>query len=375
LASLAPSPPPSAAAIRVLVVDDSVVVRGLITRWLQEEPGIDIAGVAVNGKDAVTMAGSLKPDVIVLDVEMPQLDGIGAIPQILAVAPDAKILMASTLTKRNAEITIRALSLGAADYLPKPETTRLAAAADFKRDLVTRVRALGQRRRPGAATPPRPGQPTPLATSTTARPAAAGAPRPGPRKPVEILLIGCSTGGPQALNRLVAAIGPRLRLPVVIVQHMPAMFTAILAEHLGRVSKAPVFEAKDGMPIRPGSVYLAPGDFHLRLQRRHGATVAALDQGAPENFCRPAVDPLFRSGAEIFGPSVLAAVLTGMGADGRKGAEAIVERGGAVIAQDEASSVVWGMPGAVVSAGLACAVKPIEQIGPTLLAYAEGRTL
>lgn len=376
------APPPSG-AIRVLVVDDSAVVRGLVTRWIKEEPGFDLAGVATNGNEAVTMAGALKPDVMILDVEMPELDGVGAIPKVLAAAPGVRILMASTLTQRNAEITIRCLSLGAADYVPKPETGRISAAADFKRDLIMRVRALGQRRRPGAP-PPRPTMSGPAAgaapisrptASTASTPGGAGKLRPPLRKPADVLVIGSSTGGPQALNKVIAAIGPRVRVPVLIVQHMPAMFTAILAEHLGKLSRAPVAEAKDGMPIRPGSIYIAPGDFHMRLQRRHGALVAALDQGPAINFCRPAVDPLFQSAAEIFGPGVLGAVLTGMGADGRKGSEAIVERGGAVIAQDEATSVVWGMPGAVTTAGLVCAVKPIDEIGSSLLAYAEGRTL
>ncbi|MBU6371926.1 MAG: chemotaxis response regulator protein-glutamate methylesterase [Alphaproteobacteria bacterium] len=383
MTTASPAAPSPAGGIRVLVVDDSAVVRGLVTRWIKEEPGFELAGVATNGKEAVTLAGTLKPDVMILDVEMPELDGVGAIPKVLAAAPGVRILMASTLTQRNAEITLRCLSLGAADYVPKPETGRIAAAADFRRDLVARVRALGQRRRPGAP-PPRPSAYAPSPAGAAPAPARAvaaplpGAPgklRPGLRKPADVLVIGCSTGGPQALNKVIAAIGPRVRVPVLIVQHMPAMFTAILAEHLGKLSRAPVMEAKDGMPVRPGSIYVAPGDFHMRLQRRHGALVAALDQGPAVNFCRPAVDPLFQSAAEIFGPGVLGAVLTGMGADGRRGAEAIVERGGAVIAQDEATSVVWGMPGAVTTAGLVCAVKPIDEIGRSLLAYAEGRTL
>jgi two-component system chemotaxis response regulator CheB len=362
---------PTSGAIRVLVVDDSVVVRGMVSRWLKEEQGIEVVALASNGREAVSMTASTAPDVIVLDVEMPELDGIGAIPQLLAAKPGVRILMASTLTQRNAEISIRALSLGAADYIPKPEGARLAGADDFRRDLAARIRALGQPKRAASIG---------LQAPTAQRPAVArplpGAPlRPtAARKPADILLIGCSTGGPQALNKVIAAIGPRLRTPVMIVQHMPPMFTTILAEHLAKLSRAPVCEAKDGMPIRPGSIYIAPGDFHMRLQRRHGALVAALDQGPQENFCRPAVDPLFRSAAEILGPNVVAAVLTGMGADGRRGAEAIVERGGLVVAQDEQSSVVWGMPGAVASAGLASAIKPIDDVGPTLLAYAEGRT-
>lgn len=370
-----PSQPPSN-GIRVLLVDDSAVVRGLMMRWLNEEPGIEIVGIATNGREAITLAQSSKPDVMVLDVEMPQLDGIGAIPQVLAAAPGVRILMASTLTQRNAEITIKALSLGAADYLPKPETGKISGAADFKRDLIGRIRALGGRRR--TAPPPMRPAPTvaPAASGSVAAPSRQPSGlRPPLRKAAEILVIGSSTGGPQALNRVIAAIGGRIRVPVLIVQHMPAMFTAILAEHLNKLTPASVSEAKDGLPIKPGAIYIAPGDFHMRVQRRHGAAVMTLDQSPPVNFCRPAVDPLFTSAAEIYGSSVLGLVLTGMGSDGKRGAEAIVERGGAVVAQDEASSVVWGMPGAVTNAGLVCAVKPIEEIGPAMLAYAEGRSL
>jgi two-component system, chemotaxis family, protein-glutamate methylesterase/glutaminase len=364
--ALAPAPAP-ARPVRVLLVDDSAVVRGLMQRWLGAEAGIDIAGVAINGREGVRLAADLKPDVMVLDVEMPELDGIGAIPQILSASPHTRILMASTLTQRNADITLRALALGAADYLPKPETGKIAAAAEFKRDLISRVRALGQRPR-AAASPAR-------ATLAPQRSNAAptGTLKPLPSKPAEIIVIGSSTGGPQALNKVVAAIGGRLSQPVLIVQHMPAMFTRIMAEHLSKLSPAPVSEARDGQPLRPGQILIAPGDFHMRVVRRHGAAVIALDQGPQINYCRPAVDPLFASAAQEYGSSVFGAVLTGMGSDGRKGAEAIVTAGGAVMAQDEATSVVWGMPGAVVGAGLACAIKGIDEFGPALVALAQGK--
>lgn len=363
----APSPAPRRAApIRLLIVDDSVVVRSLLSRWLAAEPDIELAGQAVNGREGVRMAEELKPDVIVLDVEMPELDGIGAIPEILRKAPGARILMASTLTRRNAEITLKALALGASDYLAKPESGAIAAAVDFRRDILDRVRALGARR-PHAAPE----------AQARAIPNAAGKLRPPLSdiftKPPEILVIGSSTGGPQALGALIGAIGGRIAAPILVVQHMPPMFTAILSEHLSKVSPAPTAEARQGEPIRPGSVYVAPGDHHMRIVRRFGALTIALDQSPPVNFCRPAVDPLFQSAAETHPRGALGVVLTGMGADGRKGAEAIAAAGGAVIVQDEATSVVWGMPGAVANAGLASMVAPIKDLAPAIVAAFQGR--
>ncbi len=363
--ALAPSPAP-ARIVRVLLVDASAVMRGLMQRWLGAEPGIEIAGVAINGREGVRLAADLKPDVMVLDVEMPELDGIGAIAQILSASPQTRVLMASTLTDRNADITLRALALGGADYLPKPETGKISAAAEFKRDLIARIRALGQRPRLAAASGVRDAAPA-------ARPAPSAGLRPAPTKPAEIIVIGCSTGGPQALNKVIAAIGAKVTQPILIVQHMPAMFTRIMAEHLAKLTSAPVSEARDGQPLRPGQILIAPGDFHMRVVRRHGAPVIALDQGPQINFCRPAVDALFQSVAQEYGSSVFGAILTGMGADGCKGAEAIVGRGGAVMAQDEPTSVVWGMPGAVVGAGLACAIKGIDEFGPALIALAQGK--
>lgn len=350
-------PDSNASAIKVLIVDDSAVVRGMMHRWLSTEAGIEIIGVAFDGRDGVRMAGDRQPDIIVLDVEMPNLDGISAIPQLLAACPRARILMASTLTKRNAEVTIKALALGATDYLAKPQTGQIAGADEFRKDLIAKIRALGARRlqRPAPSSTP--------------------APRPIARSPSAVLpeaiLIGSSTGGPQALARMLASLAPRTRLPILIVQHMPPMFTTILAEHLGALTKLPSQEAKDGMPVRAGHIYVAPGDFHMRVVKRHGAAVLTLDQQPSINFCRPAVDALFLSGAETFGAATLAVVLTGMGADGKKGGEAIVARGGAVIAQDEATSVVWGMPGAV--AHVAAAIKPLDEIAQTVLAFSQGK--
>jgi two-component system chemotaxis response regulator CheB len=347
--------------VRVLIVDDSAVVRGLTKAWLEGAPDVEIVGVATNGEEAVKQAGALRPDIVILDIEMPKLDGISALPQILVEAPGAKVIMASTLTKRNAEITLKALSLGASDYIPKPDSGSLASAIDYRRELVEKVRVLG-----GARQRPTAGQ------------AAARALKPqgGPPKfsnvAPKILAIGASTGGPQALRDLIVGLGA-FKAPILITQHMPATFTGILASHLDSISPLSAVEAKDGMPVRAGQIYVAPGDFHMTVKRKSGAAVIGLDQHPPENFCRPAVDPLFRSVAEVYGPETLAVVLTGMGHDGAAGAQAVLAAGGSVIAQDEASSVVWGMPGAVVAAGAACAVEPLGKMAPAILDVFAGK--
>ena len=348
------------AKVRVLIVDDSAVVRGLTKAWLEGAQDIEIVGVAVDGEDGVKTAAACRPDVVILDIEMPKLDGLSALPKILAAAPRAKVLMASTLTKRNADITLKAMSLGAADFIPKPETKGLAGSTDYRRELVEKVRAIGKA---GL-----------IAPSSRAPSAAARGPAPAFSKiRPGVLAIGSSTGGPQALRECIGAVGGKLHAPIFITQHMPAMFTAILAQHLSVCSSATAVEGADGMPVRPGQIYIAPGDYHMTVKKRAGTPVIALDQRPPENFCRPAVDPLFRSVAEIYGASALAVVLTGMGHDGREGARAILDAGGSVIAQDQATSVVWGMPGSVADAGLACAVEPLSKIGPSVVDLFNGK--
>lgn len=354
--------PRHSGVVRVLIVDDSAVVRGLTKAWLEGAPDIDIVGAATNGEEAVKQAGALRPDIVILDIEMPKLDGISALPQILAAAPGARVIMASTLTKRNAEIALKALALGASDYIPKPDSGSLATAIDYRRELIEKVRALGgARARPGAG----------AAAARPAAKAAGGTPKFSTVSP-KVLAIGSSTGGPQALRDVIGALG-HFKAPVLITQHMPATFTGILASHLDAISPLQAVEAKDGMPVRAGQIYVAPGDFHMTVKRKSGAAVVSLDQHPPENFCRPAVDPLFRSVAEVYGAEALAVVLTGMGHDGAAGAKTIVAAGGSVIAQDEASSVVWGMPGAVVAAGAACAVEPLAKIGPAILDVFAGK--
>ncbi len=357
----------------MMVVDDSVVIRGLISRWIAAESDMVVAASLRTGLDAVNQLERVNPDVAVLDIEMPELDGISALPLLLAKKRNLIIIMASTLTRRNAEISFKALSLGASDYIPKPESTREAGAADiFHHDLIQKIRSLGAKVRravPVAPSPPlapvlgRPREPSPrLAPAPVAqsqlmrRAFGIQAPR--------ALLIGSSTGGPQALMALVAEIGPVIdRFPVLITQHMPPTFTTILAEHLARSSRRPAHEAVDGEIVKPGRIYLAPGGRHMRVVR-HGAEAAiALDDGPPVNFCKPAVDPLFTSAIDVWQGGIMSVILTGMGSDGMRGGKDIVAAGGSVIAQDEATSVVWGMPGAAANAGICAAILPLNQIG------------
>lgn len=376
------SPPGSAGQpIRVMVVDDAVVVRGLVSRWVNEEPGLELAAALRTGREAVDQLERVNPDVVVLDIEMPDLDGISALPLLLEKRRDLIVIMASTLTRRNAEISFRALSLGASDYIPKPETNReVTTSASFRRDLLAKIHTLGQRRHSRARpTPPRPTsfqrESTPLRQPTSVvapgfklRPFSHGIPK--------VLLVGSSTGGPQALTALVAKLGPvAARHPILITQHMPATFTTILAEHIARASGTPAHEAIDGEPVSAGIIYLAPGGRHMRVARRNNVATIVLDDGPLINFCRPAVDPLFATAAQVWGSATLAVILTGMGSDGAHGAADIVAAGGNVIAQDEATSVVWGMPGAAAAAGVCAAVLPLDQIAPKIVrVFAGDRT-
>ena len=308
---------------------------------------------------------------------MPDLDGISALPQLLAKKRDLIIIMASTLTRRNAEISFKALSLGASDYIPKPESTREPTAAEtFRHDLIQKIRHLGakvRRKVPIAPSPPLvpgPDRSPDLAARSALAPVANPQlwRRAFSTQPPRALLIGASTGGPQALMSLVAEIGPVIdRFPVLITQHMPPTFTTILAEHLARASNRPAREGIDGELIKPGRIYLAPGAHHMRVVRQGIHAAIALDDGPPVNYCKPAVDPMFASSTEVWQGSTLAVVLTGMGSDGMRGGKEIVAAGGSVIAQDEASSVVWGMPGAATHAGICAAVLPLGQIAPKLI--------
>ncbi|MEQ9400732.1 MAG: chemotaxis response regulator protein-glutamate methylesterase [Longimicrobiales bacterium] len=343
--------------IRVMVVDDSAVIRGLWARLIDAEDDLQVVASAWHGRAALEVLERRRVDVVLLDVEMPEMDGLEALPGILALDPSVRVIMASSLTAKGASVTLRALGLGAADYVTKPTASRGADALEaIGRELVGKIRALGRPAgRPAEArTDPEALAPPPSWSPPTAPPAAR-APR--------IVGITSSTGGPNALTELLSALPLDFPLPIVIVQHMPPLFTAMLADRLARVSGRTCIEARDGLRVEDGCTYVAPGDHHLTVrQDRPGHTVLTLNQDAPENFCRPSADPLFRSLAQTYGPAVLGVVLTGMGHDGLAGAGALRAAGARVLVQDEATSVVWGMPGAVARAGLADAVLPLAGI-------------
>jgi two-component system chemotaxis response regulator CheB len=350
---LAHAGPPRAVTrpARVMICDDSLVIRGAMARLLEHDPEIRVVAKVANGQAAIEELGRTEVDVLVLDIEMPVLDGMAALPLILRADPGLRVVMASTLTTRGADIAMRALRLGAADYVPKPSSMGGSVDDTFRREIIEKVKGLARlRRRPRYAashTPPK------------TRPAATLPPR--------LLAIGSSTGGPQALFTLVQALGRGIEIPVVLTQHMPPNFTAILADHITRVGAMPCREAVDGEILRAGQIVIAPGDRHLLIESTKGALRARLTSDPPENFCRPSVDPMLRSATSACEGRVLATILTGMGQDGLAGTRALIAAGGTAIAQDEATSVVWGMPGAVAQAGLCHAVLPLPAIAPKLL--------
>ncbi|HTY66542.1 MAG TPA: chemotaxis response regulator protein-glutamate methylesterase [Alphaproteobacteria bacterium] len=362
--------------IRVMVVDDSAVIRGLLTRTLEADPDITIVASVGNGQMAISAIARQDTDVVILDIEMPVMDGLTALPKILAAAPDVKVIVASTLTQKNAQISLKAMSAGAADYLAKPSSSELNAATAFKRELIDKVKALGDARRRRRATTAKPAtaEELPFRPVVSSRPTApttialraASAVRPS------VIAIGSSTGGPQALLAVLGGLPASVQQPIIITQHMPPTFTTILAQHLSRASGRQAAEGVDGEAIVPGRIYLAPGDFHMKVEARGAARVIRLAKDPPENFCRPAVDPMLRSLSEVYGSGVLCVILTGMGADGTKGGEAVIAAGGTVIAQDEATSVVWGMPGAAAAAGICSAILPISHIAPHIVRLAGG---
>jgi two-component system chemotaxis response regulator CheB len=372
--------------IRVMIVDDAVVARSMVTRWVEVEPDMKVAASLRTGREALDKLEASDPDVVLLDVEMPELDGIAALPLLLSKRRDLVVIMVSTLTRRSAELSLRALALGATDYVPKPETTYEAmTSAAFRRELIDKVRGLGRRRltarkstpasAPGEKLPPRGYLPPPRASDGRPRLAdtAEISLRPFAVTMPRALLIGSSTGGPQALTVLVEKLpGAIDRAPMLITQHMPPTFTAVLAEHLSRASGRGVHEAEHGEPVLAGGVYLAPGARHMRVVREGNGVKIALGDDPPINFCKPAVDPLFSSAAEVWGSGSLGLVLTGMGNDGMRGAADIIAAGGNLIAQDEATSVVWGMPRSVAQAGLCSAVLPLNEIAPKILGLFSG---
>jgi two-component system chemotaxis response regulator CheB len=356
-----------------MIVDDSAVVRGLVSRWIEEEPGLEVVSRQANGRLALDDVARSAPDIVLLDIEMPVMDGLEALPLLLEARPELRVLVVSTLTRRNAEISFKALALGALDYVPKPDSNReITTSLDFRREVIRKIKSLGrvQIRRTGSGED---GEPiagdagldeVPKRTAFKRRPFSLVPPR--------IVAIGSSTGGPEALALVLGAAAQSLsRVPILVAQHMPPVFTAILAERLARATGREAKEGAHGETLTPGTIYVAPGNHHMTVVRSEQLALR-IGSEPPVHFCRPAADPLFASVAATFGPAALGIVLTGMGHDGAAGARAIAEGGGSVIAQDEASSVVWGMPGAAASVGACAAMLPPAEIGETVAKLIKG---
>ncbi|WP_010582842.1 protein-glutamate methylesterase/protein-glutamine glutaminase [Schlesneria paludicola] len=337
--------------IRVLIVDDAVVVRRIVSDVLSADPEIEVVGTAANGKLGLAKIELLKPDLVTMDIEMPEMDGLETLAALRKINRRLPVIMFSTLTQRGAATTLEALTLGANDYVTKPANVGSVAAAQqsLRDQLVPKIKALVNRFRPG-----------PLAAKLPVKPHAPLVMRPLSK--VEIVAIGVSTGGPNALCEVLLKIPANFPVPIVIVQHMPPMFTRLLAERLDKQSLIGVHEAEIGTRLQAGHAYLAPGDFHMIVKRDGTDVVLALHQGPPENSCRPAVDVLFRSVVEVYKASTLGVIMTGMGQDGLHGCEAIRAANGQILAQDEETSVVWGMPGFVARAGLADNILPLGEI-------------
>ena len=391
--------------IRVMLVDDSAVVRGLLSRWLSAEENVEVVARCHNGLHAIREIADVQPTLVVLDIEMPEMDGLEALPHLLSACPDVRILIASSLSSKNAEISLTALAKGAHEYIAKPSSNSgLSTSNEFRIELITRINALcvglgGQakmlteRAKPSAPKPyssllSKADEPS---NNVTMRPSAkkvVGSPAiasgrekldalrnvkdkissneliPFKKGKPKILCMGSSTGGPRALQQVLQDASHALSdIPVVLTQHMPKSFTSVFAKHLDKACKLVVKEAEEGDVLKPGHVYVAPGNQHLMFEKSGGATKIVLDDGPLVNFCKPAVDKMFTSISKIYGNQVLSLILTGMGKDGVMGGRDIVEMGGNVLVQDELSSIVWGMPGAAYKAGIASAQLPLDTIG------------
>jgi two-component system chemotaxis response regulator CheB len=338
--------------IRVLIVDDSAVVRMVLTNLLSSDPEIKVAGTAGNGRQALARIPDVKPDLVTLDIEMPEMDGLETMVEIRKLHPQLPVIMFSTLTERGAAATLDALARGASDYVTKPSSSGGPAFLRdrVRDDLIRKIKSLCGVRIP---------QPriAPVAAGLSVRPQAR----------VDVVAIGTSTGGPNALTALIPQLPADFPVPIVVVQHMPPLFTRLLADRLNTIGNLQVQEGKGGEKLQGGHVWIAPGDQHMTVARKGTEFVLGINRDPHENSCRPAVDVLFRSVAQSYGANVLALVLTGMGSDGMRGAAAIREAGGEVMVQDEASSVVWGMPGSVVAAGLTDHIYTLNDIAPELV--------
>jgi two-component system, chemotaxis family, protein-glutamate methylesterase/glutaminase len=354
--------------IRVLVVDDSVVIRRLVAHALEEDPDLEVVGAAANGSIALQRIPQYNPDVLTLDIEMPEMDGLETLRRVRRDYPQLRVIMFSTLSVRGAAVTMEALTLGADDYVTKAsnEGSLDQSMARLREELVPKIKQFfhlpGKSRAAvwsgSAPVPvgPAPWQDKPVLASALVRP--------------KVVAIGVSTGGPSALGAILPQLTAGFPLPILIVQHMPPLFTRFLAESLHSSCRLPVKEACEGDRVDKSKILIAPGDFHMKVAGSGGEVRVQLDQSPRQNFCRPAVDALFSSIAEVYGGAVIAVILTGMGHDGLRGAEILKAHGASILAQDEASSVVWGMAGSVVNAGLADRVLPLGQVVPEILRMA-----
>jgi two-component system chemotaxis response regulator CheB len=368
--------------VRVLIVDDSAVMRKIIASALQKDPAIEVVGFAANGLQAIEAVKTFSPDVMTLDIEMPEMDGLTALREIRKTNKYLPIIMFSSLTHQGAQAAVMALTAGASDYVGKPATSAGSVDGAFRvleTELIPKIIGLAKRVKSRQAreansldakslSPISVPKTNPALEPIKPKPIEASPVQSAiPVKPVQAVCIGVSTGGPMALMQIFGQISTPLSVPIFIVQHMPPSFTTLLAARLSGAGVMTVKEAEEGEIAIPGTSYIAPGGFHMTLKQSGTKTIIHLNTEAPENSCRPAVDVLFRAAAEVYGGGVLAVMLTGMGYDGLKGCQVITAKGGQIIAQDEATSVVWGMPGAVVQAGLANAVLPIEKIADEIV--------
>ncbi|WP_284177443.1 chemotaxis-specific protein-glutamate methyltransferase CheB [Rhabdaerophilum sp. SD176] len=406
----APFPRQMVQPVRVAVVDDSVVVRGLLSKWLSETSGIEVVGAFKSGREIIDALPGVAPRIILLDLDMPDMDGITALPLILAKSPQSRVIVVSSLSVHGAELTMRSLMRGATDYLPKPSNHReVSTSADFRQALVAKVLAVGGvraitraaspavparppvappvarspfpatspiQRIPSAASPVAPfRQPVPASAAAPADRSAGPQVRPLERVRPKMVVIGASTGGPQALVLTLGRMKNLIaRVPVVIAQHMPPIFGSIFASHLKQHAGLPAVEAVEGKSLQPGTIYLAPGGCHTVVRRKaDGQHVIAMLPSEARGPWRPSIDLLFSSAAEAYGNEALAIALTGMGRDGTEGALHLSRRGANVLVQDEASSVVWGIPGSIAEAGLASSILPPEKIGELAVALLEGQ--
>ena len=346
--------------IRVLVVDDSVVIRRLVARAVEEDPAFEVAGVAANGAIALSKIPQVNPDVVTLDIEMPEMDGLEALRRIRKEYPELYVIMFSTLTERAGKFTLEALALGAHDYVTKAANVGSLdkSMESLRSELLPKIKQFFQfeEQRPRVSDVPR-------------QPPRNGAPLPRPSLSIKrkVIAIGVSTGGPNALAEIMPSFPADLHVPILIVQHMPPLFTRLLAERLASRSRIGVEEASAGMKVEAGKALIAPGGRHMRVTRSGNGVTVTLDEGPPENSCRPAVDVLFRTVGEVYGTATTAVILTGMGQDGLRGMQQLKAKGAYPIAQDKATSVVWGMPGYVVDAGLADVVAPLDTVVPEIM--------